>query len=63
MKKAGASECETATIEQTRRRAGQMLRLDSSRREQPMIWEAVLALELFQMNEEPARAVMRHLIR
>ena len=32
-----------------------MLRLDSSSREQPMIWEAVLPLELFQMNEELTR--------
>ena len=29
-----------------------MLRLDSSSREQPMMWEAVLPPELFQMNEE-----------
>jgi IS5 family transposase len=29
-----------------------MLRLDSSSREQPMIWESVLPPELFQMNEE-----------
>ena len=32
-----------------------MLRLDSSSREQPMIWETVLPPELFQMNEELTR--------
>ena len=32
-----------------------MLRLDSSSREQPMIWETVLAPEFFRMNEELTR--------
>ena len=32
-----------------------MLRLDSSRREQPTIWETVLPPEFFQMNEELTR--------
>jgi len=44
-----------STMEQARGRAGQMLRLDSSSREQSMIWETVLPPELFQMNEELTR--------